>query len=49
MLAYAVHGFKLAGIEMDRKAMADLAMNEGGVFSAIIAQAKTALGSEVAA
>ena len=34
----------LAGIELDRKAMADLAMNEGGVFSAVIAQAKAALG-----
>jgi hypothetical protein len=34
---------KLAGIELDRKAMADLAMNEGGVFTAVIAQAKAAL------
>ena len=25
-----MHGIKLAGIELDRKAMADLAMNEGG-------------------
>ena len=39
-----IHGTKLAGIELDRKAMADLAMNEGGVFSAVIAQAKAALG-----
>ena len=38
-----IHGAKLAGIELDRKAMADLAMNEGGVFSAVIAQAKAAL------
>jgi large subunit ribosomal protein L20 len=38
-----IHGAKLAGIELDRKAMADLAMNEGGVFSAVIAQAKNAL------
>ena len=38
-----IHGTKLAGIELDRKAMADLAMNEGGVFTAIIAQAKAAL------
>ena len=34
-----IHGTKLAGIELDRKAMADLAMNEGGIFTAIIAQA----------
>src|SRR6516225_12478773 len=33
-----IHGTKLAGIELDRKAMADLAMNEGGVFAAVIAQ-----------
>ena len=38
-----MHGVKLAGIELDRKVMADLAMNEGGVFTAIIAQAKAAL------
>jgi large subunit ribosomal protein L20 len=38
-----IHGTKLAGIELDRKSLADLAMNEGGVFTAIIAQAKAAL------
>jgi large subunit ribosomal protein L20 len=38
-----IHATKLAGIELDRKAMADLAMNEAAVFSAIIAQAKAAL------
>ena len=40
-----IHGTKLAGIELDRKAMADLAMNEAGVFTAVIAQAKAALPS----
>jgi large subunit ribosomal protein L20 len=40
-----MHGLKLAGIELDRKVMADLAMNEGGAFTAIIAQAKQALPS----
>src|SRR3546814_15734096 len=35
-----MHGVKLAGSELDRKVMADLAMNEGGVFTAILAQAK---------
>lgn len=40
-----MHGVKLAGIELDRKVMADLAMNEGGSFTAIIAQAKQALPS----
>ena len=38
-----IHGTKLAGIELDRKVMADLAMNEGTAFAAIIAQAKKAL------
>ena len=44
-LTYGVfmHGLKLAGVELDRKALADLAMNESAVFSAIIAQAKGAL------
>ncbi len=38
-----MHATKLAGIELDRKVMADLAMNEGTAFAAIIAQAKKAL------
>jgi large subunit ribosomal protein L20 len=38
-----IHGAKLAGITLDRKIMADLAMNEGGVFASVIAQAKKAL------
>ena len=38
-----MHGAKLAGIELDRKVMADLAMNEGAAFSTIIKQAKDAL------
>lgn len=52
-LTYGVfmHGLKLAGVELDRKVLADLAMNEGATFSAIIAQAKAALpeGARVAA
>ena len=40
---FRVLSTKLAGIELDRKVMADLAMNEAGAFSAIIAQAKAAL------
>ena len=38
-----VHGVKRAGIELDRKVMADLAMNEEAAFKTIIAQAKAAL------
>ena len=43
-----MHGVKLAGIELDRKVMADLAMNEGAMFSNIIAQAKAALPAQAA-
>ena len=44
-LTYGVfmHGLKLAGVELDRKVLADIAMHEGAAFSAIIAQAKAAL------
>ncbi len=38
-----MHGVKLAGIELDRKVMADLAMNEGAAFKTIIEQAKKAI------
>jgi large subunit ribosomal protein L20 len=37
-----MHGLKLAGIELDRKVLADIAMHEGEAFTAIIAQAKAA-------
>ena len=38
-----IHGTKLAGIELDRKVMADLAMNEPAMVSGIIKQAQDAL------
>ncbi|AMK16500.1 MULTISPECIES: 50S ribosomal protein L20 [Sphingobium] len=38
-----MHGLKLAGVDLDRKVLADIAMHEGEAFSAIIAQAKAAL------
>ncbi|HIV78417.1 MAG TPA: 50S ribosomal protein L20 [Candidatus Sphingomonas excrementigallinarum] len=38
-----MHGLKLAGVELDRKVLADIAMHEGEAFKAIIAQAKAAL------
>ncbi len=38
-----MHGLKLAGVQLDRKVLADLAMNEGDIFKGIIAQAKAAL------
>jgi large subunit ribosomal protein L20 len=43
-----MHGLKLAGVELDRKVLADLAMNEAASFSAIIAQAKAALPAQAA-
>ena len=50
-LTYGVfmHGTKLAGIEIDRKIMADLAMHEPESFKVIIAQAQAALDAKVAA
>jgi large subunit ribosomal protein L20 len=38
-----MHGLKLAGVDLDRKILADLAMNKGAMFSTIIAQSKAAL------
>ena len=50
-LTYGVfmHGTKLAGIEIDRKIMADLAMHEPASFKVIIAQVQAALDAKVAA
>jgi large subunit ribosomal protein L20 len=39
-----VNGLDLAGIEVDRKVLADLAVREPEAFGAIVAQAKAALG-----
>src|SRR5881398_3109062 len=41
-----MHGLKLAGVELDRKVLADIAMHEGEAFTAIIAQARGALPQE---
>ncbi len=38
-----INGLSLAGIEVDRKVLADLAVNEPEAFSAIVDQAKSAL------
>lgn len=38
-----MHGVKLAGIELDRKVMADIAMHEPEAFRAIIAQVQSVL------
>jgi large subunit ribosomal protein L20 len=38
-----MHGLKLAGVELDRKVLADLAVNQPEAFSAVAVQAKNAL------
>ncbi|CZQ91660.1 ribosomal protein l20 [Trichococcus palustris] len=38
-----IHGLKLAGIEMNRKMLADLAVTDAAAFTAIADQAKDAL------
>ncbi|MCD2316803.1 50S ribosomal protein L20 [Sphingomonas sp. IC-11] len=38
-----MHGLKLAGIDLDRKVLADIAMHEGEAFTALVAQVKNAL------
>jgi len=38
-----MHGVKLAGIDLDRKVLSDLAIREPEAFAAIIAQARSAL------
>ena len=41
-----MHGLKLAGNDLDRKVLADIAMHEGDAFKAIIAQARGALPAQ---
>ena len=44
-----INGLKKAGIELDRKMLADLAVRDEQGFTALVAQAKTALGQTAAA
>ena len=44
-----MHGLKLAGIDVDRKNLADLAVHEPAAFSALVDAAKSALDEKVAA
>ena len=43
-----MHALKLAGVSLDRKVLADIAMHEAEAFSAIIGQAKSALEKKAA-
>jgi large subunit ribosomal protein L20 len=44
-MSYSVfmNGLKRANIELDRKILADMAMNDAAAFTALTAQAKAAL------
>lgn len=44
-----INGLKLAGIDMDRKVLADLAAREPEAFKAVVEKAQAALASKVAA
>ncbi len=44
-----MHGLKVAGIGLDRKILADMAVRDEQGFAALVAQAKTALSSIPAA
>ena len=41
-----MHGLKLAGVELDRKVLADLAVNQPEAFTAVAVQAKNALDNK---
>jgi len=44
-----MHGLKVAGIDLDRRVLADLAVNEPSAFAELVGSAKKALGSASAA
>jgi large subunit ribosomal protein L20 len=44
-----IHGLKLAGIELDRKILAELAVHDAAGFAALTDQAKSALSNKTAA
>ena len=44
-----MHGLKVASIDLDRKILADMAIRDEQGFAALVAQAKTALGSTASA
>ena len=44
-----VHGLKLAGIELDRKSLADIAVKQPETFALIAGQARDAIGKQAEA
>jgi large subunit ribosomal protein L20 len=43
-----IHGLKVAGIELDRKILADMAVRDEQGFASLVTQAKAALGTAAA-
>jgi large subunit ribosomal protein L20 len=41
-----MHGLKLAGVDLDRKSLSELAVHDGPAFSELASMAKTALSNE---
>ena len=41
-----IHGLKMAGVELDRKILADLAARDAAVFDQVAQRAKLALGND---
>ena len=44
-----IHGLKAAGVELDRKILADIAVKDAAGFTALVERAKAALGNNAAA
>jgi large subunit ribosomal protein L20 len=44
-----IHALNLAGVDLDRKVLADIAMHEGEAFKGIIARVRSALPAEARA
>lgn len=44
-----MHGTKLAGLDLDRKVLSDIAIREPDAFAAIVSTARAALGAKPAA
>src|SRR5256714_14827470 len=47
--AQFIHGLSLAGIELDRKVLADMAVKQPEAFAAVATQAKDAISNKTAA
>ncbi len=43
-----INGLKKAGVELDRKVLADIAVHDAAAFTALVGQAKAALGTAAA-